>query len=394
MADLETDRLMSGAAWSEFCARLKTTGERILESDFPDDERSRTEGFRHLLRLLSYSTRLEIEAGDPLYPDFIRCGEPHSQWGGPNPDCIYLRAVIDPTETYKIWADVDGMHQANFCQHHGDGQLEPLDVLHPRTLDSLDVDDDGFLEVMLSPDRQDGNWIRAHPDARFFTIRIYVSDWEQHTAPTFHIERVGAEGVAPPPLAAADLALGLDRVAQWVEKSAIYWNDSLRTAFEASTPNVPSPAQTDPGDADALAYGRCFWELEQDEALVLTCDVPKADYWGFSMHTLTWFESGDHPRRQTSLSGDQLTLDDDGRVRLVVSKEDPGVPNWLDTEGRTRGLLAYRSISAESNPTPTAVVVAIDDVYEHLPDDHPHVTDEERRESLSVRRESLWNRCV
>jgi hypothetical protein len=224
------------------------------------------------------------------------------------------------------------------------------------------------------------------------TIRIYLSDWENHTAPTFHIERVGAEGVAPPPLEAGQLARGLDRTIDWIEKTSVYWRGYFQKCSDAATPNVPGEARPKPGGADNIVYGSCFWDLADEEALILTCEVPIAEYWNFTIHTKTWFESGDFPRRQTSLSGDQITLDEDGLVRFIVSKEDPGVPNWIDTEGRANGLVSYRYVWAETMPTPTARVVPIDEVFEHLPDDHPHVSEEERRHTLSVRREALWNR--
>ena len=124
----------------------------------------------------------------------------------------------------------------------------------------------------------------------------------------------------------------------------------------------------------------------------MTCDVPEARYWGFTIHTMTWLESGDFPRRQTSLSGDQILVDTDGRCRLVLSKADPGTPNWIDTEGRHRGMLAYRYVWASTKPTPTAQIIRVEDVYDALPDDHPQVTEGERRETLSIRREALWNR--
>lgn len=392
MTDQDSERLMSGEAWRAFCDRLKQAGDRILEPDFPNDERARTEGYRALLRHVAYATRMEVESGDPRFPDFVRYEEPHTQWGGPNPDNTYLRAVIDPGQTYKIWADVDGMLQAIFCQHEGDMQLDQYGVYHERDLDAFEVDEDGFLELILSPDEHDGNWIPTHPDARFFTIRIYVSDWEMHTAPTFHIERVGAEGVAPPPLWAGDLARRLDRSIEWIEATSVYWNRYIRRNLEAQDPNVPSEARPTPGGADNIAYGSCFWDLTDEEALVVRCEVPIAQYWSFTAHTLPWLESGDFPRRQTSLSGDQAYLDDDGIVRVVVSAQDPGVPNWIDAEGRPRGMLAYRWVWADSLPTPTARVVPLDEVYDHLPDDHPQVSDEERRQALSVRREALRNR--
>jgi hypothetical protein len=390
----DAERLLTGEAWREWCDRLKAAGDRILESDFPSDERSRTEGYRALTRLLGHASRMEIEAADPAFPDFVRYREPHSQWGAPNPDNSYLRAVIDPKQTYRIWADVDGLFQAIFCQHEGDRQLEQFGVYHERHLDSFEVDEDGFLELILSPDEHAKNWIPSHPQARFFTIRIYVSNWEENTAPTFHIERVGAEGEAPGPTTAGTLARRLDRAMTWVEESTTYWNRATQEALETATPNLAEPVGTEPGGADNIAYGRCFWELAEDEALIVTSDVPIARYWGFTIHTLTWLESGDFARRQTSLSGDQIHLDEDGLARLVLSSQDPGVPNWIDTEGRPKGLLAYRWAWAETMPTPVTQLVKVDEVFSQMPDDHPVVTDEERRDRLSLRREALWNRFV
>lgn len=388
----DSERLLSGEAWREWCERLKAAGDRILESDFPGDERTRTEGYRALTRLLGYATRIELEAADPAFPDFVRYGEPHSQWGGPNPDNSYLRAVIDPKQSYRIWADVEGLFQAIFCQHEGDVQLEQYGVYHERHLDSFEIDDDGFLELILSPDEHEKNWIPSHPEARFFTIRLYVSDWENHTAPTFHIERIGAEGDAPVAQSAGDLARGLDRAISWVERASTYWNRATRKALETATPNIAEPVRTEPGGADNIAYGRCLWNLAEDEALIVTTEVPIAQYWGFTIHTMTWFESGDFARRQTSLSGDQIHLDEDGLARLVLSARDPGVPNWIDTEGRQQGLLAYRWAWAETMPTPEAERVKLDDVFDRLPDGHPLISEEERRDQLSLRREALWNR--
>jgi len=392
--DEDADRLLTGEAWREWCDRLKAAGDQILESDFPDDERSRTEGYRALTRLLGHATRIEVEAADPAFPDFVRYGEPTSQWGAPNPDNAYLRAVIDPRQTYRIWADVDGLFQAIFCQHEGDPSLEQFGVYHERHLDSFEVDEDGFLELILSPDEHERNWIPSHPDARFFTIRLYVSNWEDHTAPTFHIERIGAEGEAPAPLSAGALARGLDRAMTWVEATSTYWNRVTHEILETATPNIAEPVRTEPGGADNIAYGRCLWKLAEDEALILTTEVPAAKYWGFAVHTLTWAESGDFARRQTSLSADQVYLDGDGLARLVLSARDPGVPNWIDTEGREEGLLAYRWAWSETMPTPVAQRVKVDEVFDQMPDDHPVVTDEERRDQLSLRREALWNRFV
>ena len=90
------EQLLTGEAWRNWCDRLKQVGEAILAPDFPDAPKDRAEGFRWLTRLIVHATQMEVEAGDPLFPQFIRYETPPNEWGGPNPDNIYLRANVDP----------------------------------------------------------------------------------------------------------------------------------------------------------------------------------------------------------------------------------------------------------------------------------------------------------
>jgi hypothetical protein len=385
-------KLASGEAWREWCARLAALGDRILGSDFPDDPRARAEGFRALTRLLVYATQLEMEAGDAAHPVFYRYEDPRTPWGGPNPDNVYLRATIDPAATYRVTANVAGVRQALFSLHEGDMQLGEYGVFSERSLDALAREPDGRLELVLSPEPQPGNWIPMHRSARLFMIRIYVADWERDAAPGFDIVRVGAEGVPPPPLAPAAVERALDRAALWVEKSVVFWNGYLAKVAERMPPNVAGPPRAAPGGADHLLYGSCFWELATDEALVLECEAPRADYFGFTIHTLAWFESGDFANRQTSLNGEQIHVDGDGRFRLIAAHRDPGAPNWIDTEERPRGMLTYRFIGAQAQPAPAARVVPLRDLRDALPAGHPHVAPAARAAALARRRAALWSR--
>jgi hypothetical protein len=128
--------------------------------------------------------------------------------------------------------------------------------------------------------------------------------------------------------------------------------------------------------------------------MLIECDRPEADYWGFTLHTLGWLESGDFADRQTSLSGHQVHFDRDDRMRIVVAQSDPGVPNWIDIGGRERGLLVYRWVWAVNNPRPTSRVIGLHEVRACVPADHPVINEAARRESLSRRRESAWNRFL
>jgi hypothetical protein len=387
---MDRERLLSGDAWREWCERLKASGEAILGDSFPQAPRERAEGFRWLTRLVVHALRTEVEAGDPLFPHFVRYETPDNQWGGPNPDNVYLRARVDAGSSYRVHADVRGVRQAIFSLHEGDMQLGQLGVYGETSLDALDVGPDGRLEIQISREPRPGNWIELHPAARLLGIRIYRSDWARDAAPAFHIERIGAEGLAPPPLEPAALARALERAATWVERSAVFWNGYTRALWERSTPNVASPARPAPGGADNILYGSCCWQLDDDDALLLECEVPDAGYWGFTIHTLGWLESGDFADRQTSLSDAQAHVDADGRLRIVLCSRDPGVPNWLDTEARQRGLLVYRWAWARSNPVPLARVVPLGSLRGELPPDHPAVDAATRRRALARRREAAW----
>lgn len=385
-------RLLSGEAWRDFCRRLEKSGETILGDGFPDAPGDRAEGFRWLGRLVVHALQLEVEAGDPRHPAFIRYETPHNQWGGPNPDNIYLRAQVDPRITYRIWADVRGVRQAIFSLNEGEMQLGEYGVFGECSLDDLAVGDEGLLEIRLSPDPQPGNWMKTDPRGRLLTIRIYQSDWDRDAAPAFHIERVGAEGVPPPFAEPARIGRGLDRAATWVERTAAFWNAYTSAGFARATPNVAAAPRPAPGGADNILYGSCFWELADDEALLLECEAPDAQYFGFTLHTLGWLESGDFADRQTSLNGHQLHRDGDGRIRVVLAAEDPGTPNWIDIGGRPRGLLVYRWVWSRDNPAPVASRLPRASLREQLPNDHPVVDADTRRRHLARRREAAWNR--
>jgi len=388
--------LIDGSAWRAFCRRLEAIGDRLQVAGFADEPRARTEGYRAITRWLVYALQQEIEAGDPQFPGFVRHQDPWNQWGGPNPDNVYLRANIDPRLAYRVWArDARGLRQAIFSLHEGDMQLSEYGVFGERSLDQLPLAPDGGLELWLMPrgaSPHAGHCIELDPRARIFTIRLYQADWERDALPTFQIERAGAEGEPRPPLGPAALAGGLERAARWVEASVDYWNRYTGTAWARATPNVPSPARSAPGGADHILYGNCFWELEPDEALVLEVERPDADYWNFVTHTIPWLETGEFDRRQISLNDQQAHVDSDGAVRVVVAHRDPATPNWIDTEERRRGMLVYRWVWARDNPVPRARVVALDDVRKAVPPDHPAVTPAARRALLARRREAVWNR--
>jgi len=388
--------LLDGSAWRDLCDRLAVLGAALQGEPYPDDPRARTEGYRALTRWLVYALQQEVEAGDPRFPGFVRHQDPWNQWGGPNPDNVYLRANVDPALSYRVASrDARGLRQAIFSLHEGDMHLEEYGVFGERSLADVPLDADGGLVLWLLPEgapARHGACIRLDPRARLFTIRLYQADWVRDAVPGFDIVCLEHEGVAPAPLEPEPLAAGLDRAARWVEASLAYWHRYTGQGLARSTPNVATPPRSAPGGADNILYGSCFWDLAPGEALLLEVPEPDADYWSFVIHTLPWLESGAFDRRQTSLNHAQAHVDADGVVRVVLAHADPGVPNWIDTEERRRGMLVYRWVWSRDNPCPEARVVPLAEVRASLPAGHPVVDAGTRRRALAQRRQDVWRR--
>ena len=103
-------------------------------------------------------------------------------------------------------------------------------------------------------------------------------------------------------------------------------------------------------------------DLGPDDALVMTGTLPPGPFanvmlWNRHMQTL------DYRNRRTALNAAQIELDADGSYRIVIAHRDPGVPNWLDTDGHRHGTIFWRFLLPEADPPmPVCQVVPLDSV--------------------------------
>lgn len=378
---VDTDAELDGA-WRAGCARL---AELASGMDDPLD-------VRHLTRQLVLALQSEIEHGDPAHPSFHRYEEPWTQWGGPNPDNVYTRARIDPASTYRVTGDLTGVRLALFSLLEGDMHLGQYGVFGEVASSDLEVGADGTMELWIAQEPHAGNTLTAHADARFLVIRQYQCDWERDRIATFTIDRVEPPVHPSTGPSVGEFTAALDRAVTWVERSMGYWREYVERARAGLTHNAVAPPGTPKGGAPTIAYGAGWWDLAPGQALVIETDRPDADYWGWTVHHRSRLDSGDFARRQTSLNLTQTHVDDDGRIRLVVAATDPGVPNWIDTEGQREGMLVYRSIGTRSRPTPTAAMAELAALRDHLPATHPTIDPSTRAQQLSRRRHAVLAR--
>ena len=181
------------------------------------------------------------------------------------------------------------------------------------------------------------------------------------------IEVIDADGnpvTAPPPRPSdASVAAGIRRVAGLVRELTV--DRPPQSSAEPRTwislePNVfPRPGK--PGDLGLAAFDAAYamapFLIGPDEALVIRARWPRCRYanvclWNRHLQTF------DYANRSISLNRAQPVADGDGRFTAVIAHGDPGVPNWLDSEGRPFGIVFWRFMLPEGDiETPQAEVV-------------------------------------
>jgi hypothetical protein len=129
------------------------------------------------------------------------------------------------------------------------------------------------------------------------------------------------------------------------------------------TPNEFPPPEK-PGDlafaAFDAAYSMAPYSLQPDEALVITGRWPECRFANVCLWN-RFLQTYDYVHRTVGLNRSNTELEPDGSWRMVLAHEDPGVPNWLDTEGRPFGLVFWRFFLPEGPiDTPQAEVVPVD----------------------------------
>ena len=84
-------------------------------------------------------------------------------------------------------------------------------------------------------------------------------------------------------------------------------------------------------------------------------------YWSCQLFN-HFLQSGDYRYHTVSLNNRQVDFDEDGSFRIYASRVNPGVKNWLDTEGHRRGQVVLRTLLAETDINAEMSVIKIADI--------------------------------
>lgn len=366
----------SRAAFAELLATLGEVADRFAGDEWmvtsPDDVAEALRAVSHHLGS-AIDTHFDQDVSRPLFRPIVT---PWRKGMGDNVDAMYHDAPVDPAGVYEITGTTAGAVYFSFTAEAGalDGSF-PTRTVGVCNDTQIDVAPDGRFRLTVGGPAQERSWMPMAPEASRLTVRHY---WESADPPAdppapdlaLAIRLVGGD-VPTEPRAPTDAS-----VAAAIRRVATYVRARTMDAVPPPGTNPPQPfvsqvpnqfvAPVPPGDfalaaADA-AYSMAPFVLGPGEALVMTarwpeCRCANVNLWNRQLQTF------DYLRHPVGLNRASAVPEPDGTVRIVVAAEDPGVPNWLDTEGRPFGLVFWRfMLPTGPIETPHAEVVPLGDV--------------------------------
>ena len=388
--DATADDLTSGRAWDHLLARLLEASAVVSTHGTARNATDLAAGFRHLLVLLGIGADQALRAEkDGVLAIKDSNVDAVYKWGMDCPDCIYTGAPLRTGESYRVWGSRGTARYVGLQAMAG--MASSANVL----LDELELGPLGEVELVLSPEEHQGNWLPIGDEATQLVVRHFFYDWDTEVASSLQIERIDAttqaneSPVRPPGDPRAIVARQLIALGDFVLANLDFF-------LQFSRPDVPNTflPPLDGTSMGAAAENRPVigsWELGPDEALVVEVTPPEGLYWSFSLGN-QWWETIDYGRHQSSLNGHQVAIDEDRAVRVVIAHDDPGVANWLDTAGHSAGPVIVRYVRTDSAPVPFTRVVPFADLDAHLPPSTRRVTPDERRAAIARRRLAVSRR--
>jgi hypothetical protein len=251
----------------------------------------------------------------------------------------------------------------------------------------MQVKPDGSFVITLDPEPANGrpNHIQTALEARWLFIRDCRSDWRQ-IPNEYHVRRL--EPPSAPPLTVEQIAA---RAARYIvdDVPAKYW--FMRTFYVLEPNTITAPFGT--GAIGGLVSQKISFarlKLADDEAFVVTMGSGGAPFRDLVLQDF-WFRTIDYWKHTSSMNKSQGIPNADGSTTYVISIQDPGVHNWLDTVGLHELLVVHRWQGLSSDPGPEGLpsargeLVKLKDLDTMLPRDMKRVSPTERQQQLAER---------
>lgn len=392
---------MTGNATAPLAAALAEAEEIIRTAPHVRTEADVAEGLDYLMGTI----RGAIETGQHrgrTHPQLFQATGPYTKMGLDNPDTLYFYANLADGAEYVVEGRRGTTADLSFQVMAGNYSADERAASHAAFDDrALEIDADGRYSFRMGPARSDDDegdpgYVVLHPGSSMIAVREVFSDWDVEEAGSATLRRVDAAGTAPdaPTLAGqerfyAKLAEALiGRLRTWLAFPGWFFGEQERNTLY-------TPRST-PGGLTTQFSSAGIFELEPDQAMVISVPVAGVPYQGFQLGSM-WYASLEYVNHQTSLTADQAHVTDDGMIHLVLSERDPGLANWLELLGHREGIMQFRWQRVDEPITdalgPTCKVVPFDSLADEVPGyAEQRVTPEQWRERIAARQQAFARR--
>jgi len=349
----------SSDAFRQVVSELLALEDKLFASDTDLDPQGVLEGYKWLFSILAVGLDAHVWA-DPARPRFVDIVGPYKKWGGDNADAFYQYAPIDPARTYRVTGTRLDSVYLSLTVYGGprDGRYSERIVGTVNDRD-LKFGTDGSFELWLSPEPQDGTWLKLEPDAVCAITRDYLVDPRNERRANFEIESID-----PPETwreTDEDLARRLTATLTWIKEQATIVPLPLGEPNHVDDP-YPVPQATFGWAAGDAAYAMGSFDLREDEALVLEGTSPDSAFWNMCLWN-PFLHTYNYDYERVTINGGEIHYESDGSWRIVVAHRDPGHPNWVSTAGHRSGRIWFRwFLPSETPGRVEAHVVGVDEV--------------------------------
>ena len=364
-----------------------TEAERLVaEAPLIESDADLLEGLQYLAGCIAACTHVAFDY-DRDHP-FLHSGTgPFTKMGLDNPDTLYFGTRVVAGHEYVVTGTRGSTTDLSF-------QLLGGEYTDDNVPDSETAFDDRKLNVAA-----DGSfeWRFTPKVNAQLVIREVYNDWSAQRG-TLAIARTDTAGTAPPPLTKELIERRYATAGKQLVQRVKTWLQFPKWFYDNLPVNTLTAPRLTPGGLATQYSSVGHYDLTPEQALIITLPVTDAPYLGFQLGSL-WYISLDYINHQTSLNGTQAQADPDGKIRIVVSDQNPGVTNWVETLGHGKGYLQFRwqRVSREMTAAdgPTLELVDLDSVADTLPYyEHNKISEDDWRERIALRQKLIGNRMV
>jgi len=341
--DVHDRRISSGQSWSEFCDELKAAGHVLLSPGAPRDPFQQAEGMRYLSRLTRAGLEAYVEYPDPAFPQLRRMVHETVKMGADNPDNYYLNAQISGLYEYKILGKRNTIDHISFHTQNGNygttGGLAPCGKIGNT---DLVLEKEGTFEIFVTRETQGKNWLKLEDDTTLLMVRQTFSDRSTEIPAEMEIINLSGQD-KPGPLTSRQMDEGLKTASMFVGGASLLftrWANDFRKHVNQLPLFDPRKSNAAGGD-ESIIYYHSYWKVEPGEVLLIEVKPPKCDAWNFQLNNF-WMESLDYRYHNISINKHSAHYEPDGTVRIAVSHEHPGIPNWIETADHQEGTMCWR----------------------------------------------------